>query len=85
MGASWHAGTGTLRAGVSVWIGALLQPLLPVPLLDDGNGVGYATVHAPLPANVNLVGRTLHVQAFLMDPLAPSGASASQAAEFEVL
>lgn len=85
LGASWYASNGSLRAGAEVWIGNLLQPLMPVLLLDDGNGVGYATVHAPLPANSNLMGRTLRVQAFLLDPLAPSGACATEAAAFEVL
>ena len=84
VGASFQAGAGTPNQGIDLWIGRLVRPLATVQLLDDGNGVGYATLHAPIAANPNLIGRTLHVQAFMPDPLAPSGACATEAATFAI-
>lgn len=84
VGASWQTGLGTPQQGITRWIGPLLRPLVPVTLQDDGSGAGLATLHATLPAQAALWGRTLRLQAFLSDPLAPSGATATRAAEFTV-
>lgn len=85
VGVSWQAGNGSTQIGAAIWIGRLLQPLTPVVLQDDGCGVGYATLRAAIPQRPALAGRTLHVQAFLSDPLAPTGVCATRAAELKIL
>lgn len=85
IGVSWQAGSGLSQIGAEIWIGRLLRPLTPVVLKDDGLGVGYATLRAAIPQYSALAGRTLHVQAFLSDPLAPTGVCATRAAEIEIL
>ena len=51
----------------------------------SGAGEGYATWQLPLPADPNLSGVTLYVQAFVIDPAAPIGLSSSAGVQVPVL
>lgn len=84
VGASFAPGFGQQLQGISYYLGSLLTPLIPCFLSDDGAGNGIGTVHAAVPDRSALIGRTLYIQAFLADPLAPTGATASQAGIFVI-
>ena len=80
VGVSMQQGNGQVIQGAAMWIGMPIMPLLSLQLADDGFGSGCGTLQPTIPNNSGLRGRNLYLQAYMPDPLAPSGACASQAA-----